>query len=756
MSPWQRADQARDLFRPVGAVEAVMVRLARHARVFAWAGTAIAVLYLGNVIVGYRAAPIVSGSLVEPSLHASVLIRRDGRDIAHISASTESDGFFAQGFVEGSDRLFQMEMTRRYALGTLAEVLGSRALNLDKAQRYYDVRDIAERQWKGLDRRERAELTSFTAGVNAAMQRQPLPIEFRLLLYRPQPWRPQDSLAISLAVSIALADSWRDVLSRDAIWERVGPRDFDDYLPLSDPRYDVGLDGRFMPHTASPRPAVRLGVLPHARPQPRAGSNAWATGASRTRDGRALLANDPHLDLTIPGLWYLVDLHTPGIHVAGASIPGVPGVLLGHNERIAWGATNADTVAMTLYRPGGLAQRNWTRETFHVRFAADVTKAYYRTDREFGVPDENAPQRIALVRWRPYDRLRPVPDALGTFLALDRAADVRGALRVLAPYEGTAENFVIADTHGEVAYHLAGEVPDDPAWGRYVHAARDLQVGLSPLDYAQLPSIAPSRDALVVSANNRMYPSGYRYRLAAGFDPPYRAYRIAQLLHARTSYDVAYFARMQLDTVSPADLEFAKRLSTYGRHVYDSDTASLAAALGRWNGAFTPGSETASVVHALRAEMEQEQPSFYALLRQLRDGTPSPTLDAGIRGALYEGSIRRRPWGADGLVHVEHPIASLPFGFLDGPSLPGDGDEYTIHLQEDGFSQSFRAVWDVGNWDAGGIAIPSGESGETGSGHYTDLAPAWIAGRLDALPFGERAIEAATHDRLFLTPSGVR
>ncbi|MDQ2992237.1 MAG: penicillin acylase family protein [Candidatus Eremiobacteraeota bacterium] len=754
MSPRQREDQARDLFRPVGAVEAVLVRLARHARIFAWAGAAIAVFYLGNVVVGYRAAPDNNGTIEERSLNASVLIRRDVRDIAHITASTENDAFFAQGFVEASDRLFQMEMTRRYALGTLAEVLGPHALGLDKAQRYYDVRDIAERQWEELGPRERAELTSFTAGVNAAMQRQPLPIEFRLLLYGPEPWRPQDSLAVSLAVSIALADSWRDVLSRDAIWQRLGAGAFDEYLPLSDPRYDVSLNGHFTPHAEPAQRDAALGVLPHSHTLPRAGSNAWATGASRTRTGRALLANDPHLDLTIPGLWYLVDVRAPGIHVAGASIPGVPGVLLGHNERIAWGATNADTVAMTLYQPGRLERRDWARETFHVRFSGDVEKAYYRTDREFGVPDEDAAQKIVLVRWRPYDRLRAVPDALGTFLALDRAPDVRGALRVLAPYEGTAENFVIGDTHGEVAYQLAGAVPDDTAWGRYVRRAPDLREGLRAVPFARLPSIAPSRDAMVVSANNRMYANGYPYRLAAGFDPPYRAYRIAQLLHARTGYDVAYFAKMQLDTVSPADLEFARSLGAYARGMHEPDMLTLATDLRRWDGAFAPGSETASAVHALRSSLEQGQPSFYAMLRQLRAGTLSPTLDADVRGALYTGSTPWQPWGAAGLVHVEHPIASLPFGFLDGPTLPGDGDEYTIHLQEDGFSQSFRAVWDVGNWDAGGIVIPSGESGETGSGHYTDLAPAWIAGRLEALPFSERAVEAATLDRLLLKPPG--
>ena len=233
----RREDDAVDLFRHVGAFDAVTATIARHARAFGVSVAAIAVLYLSYAAAGYRAAPIVAGSIVEPSLGAPVLVRRDDRFVAHITAASEHDAFFAQGFVEGTDRLFQMDMTRRYALGTLSEVLGPKSLGLDEMQRYYDVRDIAEREWRGAGPRERTALAAFSDGVNAAIRVQPLPVEFRMLLYRPRPWRPQDSLAVSLAVSIALADSWRDVLSRDDIWRRVGAGGFDDYLPLSDPRY---------------------------------------------------------------------------------------------------------------------------------------------------------------------------------------------------------------------------------------------------------------------------------------------------------------------------------------------------------------------------------------------------------------------------------------------------------------------------------------------------------------------------------------
>ena len=736
----------------MSSFDAVAVRAYRQLAGLVLAGAAFGLFYGAGAIAGFYAHARSHGTFREPGLQARVTIVRDARDVPHIVAASQSDLFFAQGFVEGSDRLFQMELTRRYALGTLAEVLGPRALPMDEAQRYYDVAGVAQREWRGLGTHERAVLTAFSAGVNAAMRQQPLPVEFRLLLYQPRPWRPQDSLAVSLAVSIALADSWHDVLSRNDAWRRYGARGFGQYFPLSDGNYDVTLRGVSAAH-ANPRALAKVALRLTARlpARSRAGSNAWAAGGARTISGRALLANDPHLDLTIPGLWYLEDLRAPGIHVAGASVPGAPGILLGHNERIAWGATNADASAASLFASAGrLPASNWKREIFHVRFARDVERGYYRTAREFGVPDEYAGGRLVLVRWPLYSGHG---SAIGAFLAIDRARRAGEATAVLAHYRGTAEIFVVADTRGDVAYHLAGTVPRDPAWSRYVHAARESRATFAPIPFDRLPAIAPSRGGVVISANNKMYGDGYPYRLSATFDPPYRAYRIAQLLRTRKQYDAAWFARMQLDTVSPVDREFARIAAA--RAAADRDelgSAGVARELAAWNGSFSPESRAATVEHDVRARLEADSPSLAVVLARLRSGSDAGNVTDDLRGALYAAGGVTQAWGRAGAVRIEHPLAPLRFGFLNGATLPGDGDEYTIHLQQPGFSQSFRAVWDVGNWDAGGIAIPSGESGEPGSGHYDDLSSAWIAGRLEPLPFTDAAVKAATRSRLVLEP----
>ncbi len=733
-------------------VAAVAGALKRHAFALLVCFVVAAALYIANVAAGLHVASATRGTIVATGPYAPVTIVRDRRDIPHIRASNEHDLFFAEGYVLGSDRLFQLDLSRRYAYGRLAEVLGAKALPYDRVQRAVDIEAVARRQLESLGARDRAAIAAFTDGVNAAAVSQPLPVEFRMLLYRPAPWTPKDSLAVSIVASLELAGSWHDVFTRDAAWRELGARCFEQRLPLSDSRYDVSVDGVHVGGSAKPRssscgaPAVALGA------RPAIGSNAWAAGASRSADGDALLANDPHLDLTVPGIWYLVDLQAPHFHAAGATIPGIPGVVLGHNERVAWASANAQMATATLFKAGRLDRRRWVLERFGVRFSRAVTAAYYRTPREFAIPDENDPSALVLVRWPVY---RQRESTIATALALDRARDAAEALRVLSRYRGSPQSFIIADCGGSVAYHVAGLVPDDPAWGRYVHAAGDLRASYAPVPFDRLPQRAPARDAILVAANNKTYGPSYPYRLSAEFEPPYRAYRIAALLRAHRQYDAGYFARMQLDTLSPIDLEIARdvaRLTHAG--AAPNDWSGARAPLRTWDGRYRPASHGAVVEHALRLALFDDGVPLGERLNALRNerGVPRDLRDE-IRATLASLSgDENGTWREAGATRIEHLLAPMHFGFLDGDWLPGAGDEYTIHLQEPGVAQGFRAVWDAGRWDRGGISIPSGESGEPGSGHYTDLTGAWIAGTLQPLPFSRAAVDASAASVLTLRP----
>jgi penicillin amidase len=753
MGFFERPDPRLILSADPTPAAAILTALKRHALAFVVCLLAIAGAYAATVDVGLHATAATRGSIVATGLYARVTIVRDGRDIPHIWAANEHDLFFAQGYAQGSDRLFQLDLSRRYAYGRLAEVFGTKALALDKAQRAVDVNGIAERQLRALAPNDRAAIVAFSDGVNAAAASQPLPVEFRMLLYQPAPWTPKDSLAVSIVVSLELADSWHDVFARDAVWRQRGPRCFDTLFPLSDARYDVTVAGV---QNAQPAPLHRSGCnasgVAVRPPRDAIGSNAWAAGSRRSIDGHALIANDPHLILTIPGIWYIVEIQSPQVHAAGATIPGIPGVVLGHNERLAWALTNAEMATTSVFEAGHLSRQSWVTERFRVRFARDVSASYYRTSRDFSVPNDNSSSATALVRWPIYAERR---SAIATVLALDRAPNIDAALRIIASYRGSPQNFILADWSGRIAHHVAGLVPDDPAWGRYVHPARDLAADFPPIAFAQLPREAPARDAIAVSANNKAYASTYPYRLSAQFEPPYRAYRIAELLHLRPRYDAAYFAQMQLDTLSPIDLEIARDVVRFARtHPQQEPRADLLAALGRWDGRFEPDSHAAALEHMLRGSVLGVAPEFSARLNELRgvDAAAARDIESDLDGWFSFAFLQRRAWREAGGTRIEHPLAPMNFAFLNGAWLPGAGDEDTVRLQEPGFAQSLRAVWDVGDWERGGIAIPSGESGEPGSLHYSDLSRAWVAGGLQPLPFGAAAVARNAAATLVLRP----
>lgn len=741
MSVFVRKDPRVLACREPSWAAAVFAMLWRHIRAAAALLLLAVALYAANVWLGLHAAAQTSGSLDGLPVAAPITIARDARGIPHIRAGNAHDLFFAQGFAEASDRLFEMDLTRRYAYGRLAEVFGARALPIDENMRAADIAALAQREWNGTGAQTRLALQAFSDGVNAAESHEPLPVEFRLVLYKPERWTPQDSIAVSLVAALELGDAWNDVLERDSRMRALGARCYAAAFPLSDPRYDVTVDGRFVRGASGDARACDTSVALRGAQDDkstRLGSNAWAAGAQRTADHHALIANDPHVDLTIPGIWYVVDLQAPGIHVAGAVIPGLPGVVLGHNDRIAWAVTNAEVSTDVLYRVPEPPQRDRVVERFNVRFGVPVTKAYYRTRDAFSI-SAGEDDDTYFVRWPQYTQNA---STIPTLLALDRAQSVAGAMRTLSRYRGAPQNFIVADSSGAVAYHLAGAIFNDPAWGRYVHPQTGLSQRLHVIPFDDLPAHAPSRSAVLLSANNKMYGRSYPYRLSAEFEVPYRAYRIGRLLHARKAYDVAYFERMQLDTCSPIDAEIARDITDITRE----------GTLARWDGCFQPRSRVAAVEHEVRDDLLQQSASFATLLARLRYPSFNARngIDENAAAALDATKNERRTWARTGRVDVQHPLSPAWYGLLSGASLPGDGDEFSIHLQEPGFAQGFRAVWDVGNWDAGGIVLPSGESGEPGSGHYDDAARTWIGGKLVPLAFSDRAVERVTTNTLIL------
>ncbi len=342
-------------------------RLLRDAAAWATIVAALALLYAGYVTMGALQTASYGGTLSGMNVDMATIVYRDDRGIPHIRARDDHDAFFAEGYVQGSDRLFQMDLYRRFIYGELSQLLGPIELNSDEQMRALDVRGIVAREWRRLSGRDKKALQAFSSGVNAAMRTQPLPIEFRLLLYQPRPWKAQDSLAVTLAISALIGDTAENVLRRDAFWRSLTRDQYAEELPLSDPFYDVSADATAPRALGQQHGNVAwsgTGEIPISE----LGSNAWASGAAHSASGHALVANDPHLPAGIPGIWYALEVHAPHMHAAGVTIAGVPGIVLGHNERIAWAATNAMAATLGVFTPGSLNKRDWKTETFHVRF----------------------------------------------------------------------------------------------------------------------------------------------------------------------------------------------------------------------------------------------------------------------------------------------------------------------------------------------------------------------------------------------------
>ncbi|HEX3463598.1 MAG TPA: penicillin acylase family protein [Candidatus Elarobacter sp.] len=769
----------------------------------------LVLLYMGRVAWATRTAVAAAdGTRSGVPVEGPVTIARDARGVPHVRAGSVHDLFVAEGYAMGSDRLFQMDVTRRFVDGRLAELLGNPVVRVDRRMRLYGIRALAARTYAVCSPEERANLVAFADGINAAAAHEPLPPEYAALFAGFEPWRPEDALAVGFATVLDLDDRPDDVVVRDRVRQLLGPEGTDALYPLTDPRYDVPTNGR-APGAIAKLPALspvpepsredaarsgvpapgRIGELTSPIPaEERAptGSNAWIAGAGRTANGRAMLANDPHLDLGIPGIWYLFEGSAPGMHVAGAALAGTPGVTLGHNEHVAWGVTAGETAAMRVVRENVLGNQfrehgRWVHarhrhEAIRVRFGGTVDADVLETGNGVMIARSTDGRDGYVMQWRLRDR--PI-STLAPFFALLRARNAADGVAAMRALPEPALNVMLADDAGRVAYHFAGGVPLDAAFGRW--ADREPPAREAMLSYDASPHVDPSRDALVVTSNNR--PDGAGPRLAPFWPPPYRAYEIRRALLAAAGahgkLSEAQFAAPQHDLRSPAEREFASIVLAAASRSHAERDASLApvlSALRSFDGTLAPESRGATAVVALRLDMlgaiaaahlpaelarafPPTSPGFEIVLRALRE-RPRGWVPGDDYDAFVTRSLRRvaKRFGSEipafGMYAAQpdaHPLAPFGFKVWNGPTFPGRGGSFAPAVQWNGHSQSFRAVWIAGDWDRGTIDIPAGESGEPGSPHYADLAEDWMHFARTPLPFSDQAVRAATRSTLTLT-----
>ena len=759
----------------------------------------------GTLIAGaHKALAVVSGELRVQGLRETVRVLRDRSGVAHIYAKNQHDLFFAQGVVAAQDRLFQMELWKRSGQGRLSEILGPSTLQRDINARALQYRGDMQKEYTSYSPDTQSILTAFTGGINAyiAALKAPgtsgLPIEFQLAGFIPDAWYPQDCLNRMAAFSMT-GNASSELFYARALTELGSSKlaklvNFDPPVTL-DPAPGADFTG-FSPQLLDN--LVGSDVRIEYPGKPHEGSNNWTIAGALTASGKPLLANDPHRILALPSLRYMVHLVAPGWNVIGAGEPGLPGVALGHNEHIAWGFTifgldQQDLYVEELNPDNPLQYRTevgWTpmvirREEFLIKGAAAKT-VNVKFTRHGPVLWEDGKRALAL-RW-----VGSEPGTAGYLasLAIDRAQNWTQFEAAVARWKVPSENIVYADRAGNIGEHSVGLTPirswtgllPMPGAGNYDWA------GFLPT--SKLPHSFNPAAGFVATANHKMIPEHYPYKVGFEWKPRYRFERIRSVIEgahqAHHKLTIADMEALQNDVVSLP----ARELQNLVRSTALRNNPALTEFL-RWDGHLTRESTEGAlyevwlkeICRALARRFSESHSERYedlspdTVIAVLRNpgkdlfgenpvGARDTLLVDAIQAARKELIQRLGPersqwsWGNLHSIHFRHPLDQQPGAgdLFDLRPLPRPGDEYTVNAArfDESWAQvegaSYREILDTSDWDQSVAINTPGQSGQPSSPHYADLMPLWEAGRYFPLNYSRKSVEKNTINRLLFKP----
>ena len=779
-----------------------------------WIGLALLVLLAlaagGAVLALALSLPRYAGTVAVAGLAQPVRILRDAQAIPHIEAMSEADAYLAMGYLHGQDRLWQMEFDRLAGQGRLAEVLGEAALPVDRYIRTLGLAQRAETDLAAQAPADLALLEAYARGVNAAIAAYgiALPPEFLLLRHRPEPWRPVDCLRLQKLLALTLSRNWRQELLRARLAQRLSPEQLADIWPdaAPGPITLAALDGQHLDQLAAALPPP---------PPPGIGSNVWVVAGSRTASGLPLLANDPHLPLQLPGQWYLAQIEAPGLSVIGATLPGLPFVVLGRNRELAWGfsTTGSDTQDLFVEQvdpddparyltPGGSEPFTVRSEQIKVRGGAPVPLEVRGTrhgpvvsDLAAGAAGIAGPGRVLALAWT---GLQGADTTVSAGFGLGRARDAASFIAAAKRYTGAQQNMAFAVRDGTIGMISPGLVPirrqgdgrlPVPGWS----GAYDW-LGTIPAD--RLPRALDPPGGLLVNANNRLVDAAYPYFLTADWEPPLRAARIVGLLGDRRDLDAEAMAAVQLDDLSALATRFLPYLPQPA--AVAPARRELLAALRAWDGRTLPDRPeplafaawydelgrtiAGDALGPALAELGTDRTLFLERVLQHRQvwcdaadtapvescaersATAFATAMAGLE-QRYGPDSRRWRWGdAHPAVLAHRPFESQPllrrwFSRL----LPVGGDDTTVDVAHAGRTRDdlpfgvvhaagYRAIYDLAAPDRSRWIIAGGQSGHPLSRHYVDLAQMWRQGRYLTMSMDPAAHRAGALGLLELRP----
>ncbi len=764
------------------------------------AGLAVAAGLLAAYSV-WRTFPQEAGTVEVAGPSAAIRIGFDAHGVPTIHARSIPDALFGLGYVHAKDRLWQMEFQRRVGSGRLAEILGPGLVPADRFLRTVGFRKAAEAAWRSLSRSEQLLVEAYAAGVNAYLRSASArPIEFRILRVSPEPWDPVDSLAWAKMMAWDLAGNARDEIRRSRFAAAVGPEKASELLPIaaSDPTILTDAEWRpaFAAAAASLQPAVAASPSPvwthldgtFASLDPLGfggedlGSNSWVVAGSRTSTGRPILANDPHLGLKAPSVWYLAAIRAPGYVVTGATLPGIPGVIIGHNDRIAWGLTSIEPDVQDLfieevdpkdasrYRHRGEWKTFAVRtEKIRVRGGAEVDLAVRTSVHGPVVSDvfagaERLGPAVAL-RWTGLDDGDRTAEA---FFAMDTARGWDEFLAAASLLQAPPQNLVYADVEGHIGYTASGAMPIRPRSDGLLPVSGsgdDDWAGMIPFE--KLPRVLDPPRGFIATANNRLVPADYPYSFGLEWAEPYRARRITQMIEGSAKLSVEDIEAMQLDRRSLQVEELLPLLLD----TVPADAASrdALARLSGWNRDMAPDSVPASIYAAWFVELAkmpedelgdvprgrtrgrflvnalQANSSWCDDVRTPRVESCADFKAATLRDAL--AGLHRR-YGSDpsGWKWERLHHALLPHDVFDNVRFlrrlfdletGQGGDSSTVNVgafsQDGAFAMtdgpSYRQVVDLSDMAKSSYVSTTGQSGNVFDRRYRDLLPEWRAGR---------------------------
>jgi penicillin amidase len=793
-----------------------MLRIVKWALAAAAALSVLAAAAAGGLWLRlWTGLPSYAGEVRLAGPSAPVTVVRDGNAVPHVFARTMDDAYFALGWLHAQDRLFQMETMRRAGAGRTAELLGDLGgfpLRLDRMTRTLGLYRLAEAAFDDLSPEVRASLEAYAAGVNAWLAERdgPLPIEFQLLWHEPEPWRPADSLVWGKLMALQLSANWRDEAARAQLARVLPPdRPLDDLFPGDPPGGPTTLAALAdWSRLAEALPAIGPGTA----------SNEWALAPGRTATGGAILANDPHLGLDAPALWYLARIVTPDLELAGATVPGVPFHVLGRNHRIAWGATTTggDVQDLVVERidpadPGRYVAPDGSRpfavreETIAVRFGDPVTVAVRETrngpvvsDLADGRAPPVEPGHAVSLR---FSALLPGDRTAEALWRLNRAEDWEGFRDAMRLFAGPQQNFVYADRDGRIGFLAPARVPVRGAGdGRLPVPGGDAAydwTGFVPFD--GLPQAADPPDGVFVNANNRIVGPDYPHLIAARWEDRHRAQRIGDVLREAPRQTVEGSLALQMDVRNLAALELLPLLL----RLVEVDSGRVADATGQlraWDGSMRRtrpeplifehwllelgrglwGDELGPSIGLVGAYDARIVLHVLASAPRWCDDVRTPAAEdcaAVVRAALDRTlerlTARHGPhvpsweWGAEHVAPLAHPVLGrLPaVGGLFRLEIPTDGGFYTVnrgatrtsdpeHPFRHVHGAGFRAVYDLADPARSRFVIATGQSGNPLSPHWGDFVRRWRDGGSVTLAGSADEVAAGGLGRLTILPAG--